>query len=102
MIDGGTPEGAKDSVRTAAAMMLAYSKHDIPLIQAISADTDGPALLSGLMFVSGLIAVEAFGENMTPAMEELVQFLSLAPDEFWTNMVQGATTIRLNTTEDNS
>lgn len=102
MIDGATPEGAKDSVRTAAAIMLAYAKHDVPLIQAISESTDGPSLLSGLMFVSGLIAMEAFREDMVPAMEQLVEFLALAPDEFWTTMVQGATTVRLNTTEDNS
>lgn len=88
-----TPQDAQNSVRDAAALLLAYVKQDVSLVEAISENSSMPILLSGLLFVSGLVAVKAFERDVVEAMEGLVEFLANVPDDFWTTMAEKATIV---------
>lgn len=88
-----TPQDAQDSVRDAAALLLAYVKQDISMVQAISENSSIPTLLSGLLFVSGLVVIKAFEQDVVEAMESLVEFLANVPDDFWTTMAAKATVV---------
>lgn len=91
-----TGQDAQDSVRDAAALLLAYVRQDVPMIEAISATNRIPNLLSGLLYVSGMIIVNGFREEAVPAMESLVQFLSTLPDSEWDSMVEKSRVIEGN------
>lgn len=87
------PQDAENSVRDAAALLLAYVKQDVPMVGAISENSSIPALLSGLLFVSGMIVLKAFESESVEALESLVDFLASVPSDFWTTMAQKATTV---------
>lgn len=89
-------QDAQNSVRDAAALLLAYVKQDVSMIQAISENSSIPTLLSGLLFVSGLIVVRSFEQDAVEAMENLVEFLATVPDDFWTVMAEKATIVEGN------
>lgn len=90
MMSDANPQNAENSVRDAAALLLAYIRKDIDMIQAINENSNLSSLLSGLLFVTGMVMVNTFEEDALETTQSLVDFYATVPADFWDTMASNA------------